>query len=129
MTEHPTLPRAEHHALPPVPREPADGIRTEVETWTEFYDRVEQALVVLAGRMVGGEALSEPGWEFLPPPPGPLPAELVARHDRALTRLNLITEATEGRVAALRKELDTLPHHAIADHGTIAVGRALDVFG
>lgn len=115
--------------LPPAPREPADAVGTEVEIWTAFYDRVEQALMALAGRMVGGEALSEPGWEFLPPPPGPLPAELVTRHDRALARLALITEATEGRFAALRKELDTLPHHAVADHGTIAVGRALDVFG
>lgn len=115
--------------LPPAPRDPVEDLRSEVEIWTAFYDRVEQALMVLAGRMVGGEPLSEPGWDFLPPPDGPLPAELVGRHDRALARLALITEATEGRVAALRRELDTLPHHAVADHGTIAVGRALDVFG
>lgn len=101
----------------------------EIAVWTEYYDRVEQALMTLAGRMVTGAATEEPGWDFLPPPAGPLPEELLPRHDRALARLHLITDATQVRVAALRRELDALPHHAIVDPGTIAVGRALDVFG
>ena len=101
----------------------------ELATWRGFYDRLEQAVTLLAERIAAGDVLTEPGWTFLAPPAGPLPAELLGRHDRLLAHLLLITDTAAVRLTGLRRELDLLPRHGRPTPGTIAVGRALDIFG
>lgn len=105
------------------------GPADQPDGWSAYYDRVEAALRVLAERVAAGAELTEPGWTLLPPPADELPAELLPRHDRVLAHLSLLTDATQIRTAALRRELDALPHHAVVTPGTTALGRSLDVFG
>jgi hypothetical protein len=101
----------------------------ERQTWTRFHDQLEAALRALAERMVSGAAIAQPGWQFLAPPGGPVPAELTDRHDRLLAQLELLTEAAQVRMSGLRGELDSLPHHSPSPARAIAVGRTLDILG
>ena len=101
----------------------------ELQTWIGFHDQLEGALRTLAERMVSGADIVGPGWQFLIPPDGPVPAELADRHERLLAQLELLTEAAQVQMSRLRGELESLPHHSPSPARAISVGRTLDILG